>query len=589
MTAKRSGGRAARALFALLAFVLLLGSGVACRRSTVAPVARPPRRRTARGRPPRPPATPVDHRRPPAAVENSRRRQPRRGEGAPSFGAAAATPAAVALAVRAFNATAERAVAAATSRPRARCTTGSAPVAAALTPSDRKTSNRDARADAARDDANRPPQLRERDDMDIERVNLPGIGMRHSFTTGRDRRLGVVSHHTGRRDLVVYDKDDPDSAVVSVALTPAEANALAELLGTARLVERLAELNRQVEGWSPSRSRWSRARRTPTGRSATPAARTRTGASIVAVVRDRQVFASPRPDFRFRGRRRRRRGGHRRGHRARRAHPQRRIGDVVHHGSILLIEFGAIVLALGILAAVASRFSISPIPLYLLAGLAFGQGGVLPLATSQEFVGAGAEIGVILLLFTLGLEYTAQELVGTLRLVGAVRADRPGAQRHAGRAGGPAAGLGAGGRVVMGGVTYVTSSGITAKVMGDLGWLGNRETPLVLSLLVFEDLTMAAYLPILTTVLAGVGFAAGLLSLGVAAATVTVVLVIALRYGRFVEKLVQGDTDEVLLLKVLGLTLLVAGVTQELQVSAAVGAFLVGIALSVHWRTRRAT
>jgi TrkA domain protein len=84
--------------------------------------------------------------------------------------------------------------------------------------------------------------------MDIERVNLPGIGMRHSFSTGRDRRLGVVSHHTGRRDLVIYDKDDPDSVVVSVALTGAEANALAELLGTARLVERLTELNRQVEG-----------------------------------------------------------------------------------------------------------------------------------------------------------------------------------------------------------------------------------------------------------------------------------------------------------------------------------------------------
>jgi CPA2 family monovalent cation:H+ antiporter-2 len=134
--------------------------------------------------------------------------------------------------------------------------------------------------------------------------------------------------------------------------------------------------------------------------------------------------------------------------------------------------------------------------------------------------------------------------------------------------------------VVMGGVTYVTSSGITAKVMGDLGWLGNRETPLVLSLLVFEDLTMAVYLPILTTVLAGVGVAAGLVSLGVAALTVTVVLIVALRFGRFVERLVHSDSDEVLLLKVLGLTVLVAGLAQELQVSAAVGAFLVGIALS---------
>jgi monovalent cation:H+ antiporter-2, CPA2 family len=252
----------------------------------------------------------------------------------------------------------------------------------------------------------------------------------------------------------------------------------------------------------------------------------------------------------------------------------------VHHLSLLLIEFGAIVLALGFLAAVAARFSISPIPLYLLAGLAFGQGGVLPLATSQEFIGTGAEIGVILLLFTLGLEYTAQELVGTLRssaltgLIDLVLNAAPGVIAALLLGWGPVAAL------VLGGVTYVTSSGITAKVMGDLGWLGNRETPLVLSLLVFEDLTMAVYLPILTTVLAGVGVATGLVSLGVAAATVTVVLIVALRYGRFVERLVHSDSDEVLLLKVLGLTLLVAGLAAELQVSAAVGAFLVGIALS---------
>lgn len=252
----------------------------------------------------------------------------------------------------------------------------------------------------------------------------------------------------------------------------------------------------------------------------------------------------------------------------------------MHHGSLLLIELGAIILALGFLAAIASRFSISPIPFYLLAGLAFGQGGVLDLEASDGFVEAGAEIGVILLLFTLGLEYTAQELVGTLRssalsgLIDLVLNATPGVAVALILGWGPVAAL------VMGGVTYVTSSGITAKVMGDLGWLGNRETPTVLSLLVFEDLTMAAYLPILTTVLAGVGLASGSVSLAVAAATVTVVLIVALRFGKVVQKLVHSDSDEVLLLKVLGLTVLVAGLAQELQVSAAVGAFLVGIALS---------
>ena len=56
--------------------------------------------------------------------------------------------------------------------------------------------------------------------------------------------------------------------------------------------------------------------------------------------------------------------------------------------------------------------------------------------------------------------------------------------------------------LVLGGVTYVSSSGIAAKLLGDLGRLGNRETPTVLSVLVMEDLAMAAYLPILTGLLA---------------------------------------------------------------------------------------
>jgi K+:H+ antiporter subunit KhtU len=83
--------------------------------------------------------------------------------------------------------------------------------------------------------------------------------------------------------------------------------------------------------------------------------------------------------------------------------------------SLFLIELGGVVLLLAILARLAQRFGFSPIPLYLLAGLAFGQGGVIPLVTADEFIEAGAEIGLILLLFSLGLEYSASELVGSLR------------------------------------------------------------------------------------------------------------------------------------------------------------------------------
>ncbi|THA25547.1 cation:proton antiporter [Streptomyces sp. RKND-216] len=252
----------------------------------------------------------------------------------------------------------------------------------------------------------------------------------------------------------------------------------------------------------------------------------------------------------------------------------------MHDTTAMLIELGAIILGLGILGRLAGRIGFSPIPLYLLAGLAFGHGGVLPLGASEEFVATGAEIGVILLLLLLGLEYTASELVTNLRtqypsgVVDFVLNALPGAAAALILGWGPVA------AVALAGVTWISSSGVIAKVLGDLGRLGNRETPVVLGVLVIEDLAMAVYLPILTALLAGVSLTGGSITLLISLGTVGAVLYLALRHGRHISKAVSSDNPEMLLLVVLGLTLLVAGVAQELQVSAAVGAFLVGIALS---------
>ncbi len=81
-----------------------------------------------------------------------------------------------------------------------------------------------------------------------------------------------------------------------------------------------------------------------------------------------------------------------------------------HDFSLVLIELGAAVVGLAVLARLASRWGFSAIPLYLLAGLAFGNGGLAPLNLSKGFIQLGAEIGVLLLLFMLGLEYTGEEL-----------------------------------------------------------------------------------------------------------------------------------------------------------------------------------
>ncbi len=252
----------------------------------------------------------------------------------------------------------------------------------------------------------------------------------------------------------------------------------------------------------------------------------------------------------------------------------------MHDTTALLCEIGVLLFALGMLGRLGRRFGLSPIPLYLLAGLAFGSGGLLPLSASEKFIQVGAEIGVILLLVMLGLEYSASELVANLRsaapagLIDALLNALPGAGFALLMGWNWVAAL------VLAGITWVSSSGVIAKVLGDLGRVGNRETPVILSILVIEDLAMAFYLPLVTAVLAGAGFIGGAKALAVAVLTVLAVLVVAIRYGGVISSLISVKDPEALLLSVLGLTILVAGVAQGLKVSAAVGAFLVGIALS---------
>ncbi|MEA2235729.1 MAG: monovalent cation:H+ antiporter-2, family [Thermoanaerobaculia bacterium] len=246
----------------------------------------------------------------------------------------------------------------------------------------------------------------------------------------------------------------------------------------------------------------------------------------------------------------------------------------------IFIELGAATLGLALLSRFASRFGFSAIPLYLLAGLAFGNGGVLPLAFSQEFVHVGAEIGVVLLLFTLGLEYTGSELTQSLRT--GVRAGvidfvfnfTPGA----------VAALILGWPLVVaaafGGITYVSSSGIIAKVLHELGRESSVETPAIVSILVFEDLAMALFLPLLSVALTGRSGSYAFLSVLGAIAAVGFVLLVALRFGPRLSRAFSHKSDEIILLTCFGMVLLVSGLAHRVQVSAAVGAFLVGIAMS---------
>ncbi len=251
-----------------------------------------------------------------------------------------------------------------------------------------------------------------------------------------------------------------------------------------------------------------------------------------------------------------------------------------HDASLVFIELGAVVVGLAVLARIASRLGFSAIPLYLVAGLAFGNGGLVPLNLTKGFIELGAEIGVLLLLFMLGLEYTGEELGENLKrgfsagavdfilnfppglIAGLLLEWRPMAA------------------ILLGGVTYISSSGVIAKVLAELRRLDCPETPVVLAILVLEDLAMAVYLPVVAALLVSGSATRIATSVSIAIATVFVVLLVAIRYGRSLSRVVGHESDEVILLTTFGTVLLVAGVAQRLQVSAAIGAFLVGIAVS---------
>ncbi len=131
----------------------------------------------------------------------------------------------------------------------------------------------------------------------VNETKLPGVGLRHDFATTNGDEIGVISHHSGRRELVIYDPDDPDRVKACANLDPAETAVLTELLGGATVTERFADLRQHIAGlaidWLPLPAGSAFVGR-PLGDTEM---RSRTGVSIVALVRDDTAIAAPGPEL----------------------------------------------------------------------------------------------------------------------------------------------------------------------------------------------------------------------------------------------------------------------------------------------------
>lgn len=130
----------------------------------------------------------------------------------------------------------------------------------------------------------------------VRETQLPGVGVKHDFTAGDGREIGVLAHRDGRRDIVVYDADDPDSCSMQLSLSAEDTRTVAELLGTSQVISAVEAVQQEIEGLTMEWITMSPTSPIASRTIGDGAFRTRTGVSIIAVIRDGQSIPAPGPD-----------------------------------------------------------------------------------------------------------------------------------------------------------------------------------------------------------------------------------------------------------------------------------------------------
>ena len=262
---------------------------------------------------------------------------------------------------------------------------------------------------------------------------------------------------------------------------------------------------------------------------------------------------------------------------------------------VLLVELGIALTGIAVAGTLANRIGLSVIPAYIIVGILIGPnepssiaGISLTLVEEREFIDILAELGIVFLLFFLGLEFSVSQLLDDrTRIV---------------KAGGidflVNFGLGVGLGVLFGysvleilfiaGIVYISSSAVITKSLIDNGWVANPESTPILGTLVFEDILIAIYLALLSAVALGEGTPLdAALSVGSAFAFLGALALVAWYGSGYVERAFDAGSDELFLLRVLRITMLVAGAALVAGLSEAVAAFFVGTAFSSTEHTER--
>jgi len=256
----------------------------------------------------------------------------------------------------------------------------------------------------------------------------------------------------------------------------------------------------------------------------------------------------------------------------------------------ILFETGLILAVLALAGTIAQRINQSVIPFYVVSGMlmspfVLGRVGIDPLSgyaiELQSYITLLAELGIVFLLFFLGLEFSLERLLESREEIGKAGTLDLVVNLPAGVLIGLALGWSLLEAFVLGGIVYISSSAVITKSLIDLGWIANDEANPMLGTLVYEDLFIAFYLAVLSAVLLGGGELIEIATDVGTAMVFLLALVSAVYFGAdYFEQFLDVDSEEMFVLRAVAITVFVAGFALAIGVSEAVAAFFIGMAFS---------
>lgn len=269
----------------------------------------------------------------------------------------------------------------------------------------------------------------------------------------------------------------------------------------------------------------------------------------------------------------------------------------------ILLETGLILAALVVAGTIARRLNQSVIPFYVSSGMlmspfVLGRIGYSPVSVYaielREYITLLAELGIVFLLFFLGLEFSLNRLLESREKIGKSGALDLIVNLPAGILIGLALGWSPLEALVLGGIVYISSSAVITKSLIDLGWIADEEASPMLGTLVFEDLFIAFYLAVLSAVLlGGGGLTAIVVDMAVAMVFLLALVGVVHLGAEYFERFLDTDSEEMFVLRAVAMTVLVAGFALAIGVSEAVAAFFIGMGFSstghIHDLERRLT